>query len=208
MPMTPLFFGQSTLVTAIGRGKPATLTALRKRQSGLQPCNFQGHILPTYMGMVEGLEEVGLPSDLAHFHCRNNQLALLGLQQDDFENHVAEPADTTEPIESPYSLARAPLESWRQNWLINKKIPLRAGFRPTLSHEAGIRKMRFPSPILFVNIYSSPARLRSFLLPVHRARKSLRRHPGISKPDSARPSLSAGWIVSASPRCTGFQPCN
>ena len=87
--MTPLFFGQSTLVTAIGRGKPATLTALREGESGLQPCHFQGHHLPTYMGMVEGLEEVTLPSDLAHFHCRNNQLALLGLQQDDFESHVA-----------------------------------------------------------------------------------------------------------------------
>ena len=87
--MIPLLFGHSTLVTAIGRGKSAHMTALREQQSGLQPCHFQGNNLPTYMGMVEGLEEVYFPPNLSRFDCRNNQLALLGLQQDDFESHIA-----------------------------------------------------------------------------------------------------------------------
>lgn len=42
------------------------------------------------MGRVKGLEEVSLKSSLSKFTCRNNQLALLGLQQDGFENEIAE----------------------------------------------------------------------------------------------------------------------
>lgn len=42
------------------------------------------------MGRVKGLEEVSLNSSLSQFTCRNNQLALLGLQQDGFENEIAE----------------------------------------------------------------------------------------------------------------------
>lgn len=88
--MIPLSFGHSTLVTAIGHGKLAHMKALREQRSGLQPCHFQGNNLPTYMGMVEGLEDVPFPSSLSRFHCRNNQLALLGLQQDGFESYIAE----------------------------------------------------------------------------------------------------------------------
>lgn len=87
--MTPLWFGHSTLVTAVGRGKQAHLSALQERRSGLRPCEFDGRKLPTYMGRVEGLEEVSLKSSLSHFNCRNNQLALLGLQQDSFEDQIA-----------------------------------------------------------------------------------------------------------------------
>ena len=88
--MTPLYFGHATLVSSIGRGKQAHLAALQERQSGLRPCDFEGRRLPTYMGMVEGLEKVSLKSSLSHFTCRNNQLALLGLQQDGFESQIAE----------------------------------------------------------------------------------------------------------------------
>ncbi len=88
--MTPLYFGHATLVSSIGRGKQAHLTALQERQSGLRPCDFEGRRLPTYMGMVDGLEEVSLISSLNHFTCRNNRLALLGLQQDGFEDQIAE----------------------------------------------------------------------------------------------------------------------
>ena len=41
------------------------------------------------MGRVEGLEGVSLKSSLSHFTCRNNQLALLGLQQDGFEDRIS-----------------------------------------------------------------------------------------------------------------------
>ena len=88
--MTPLYFGNATLVSSIGRGRQAHLSALQERQSGLQPCDFEGRKLPTYMGRVEGVEEISLKSSLSHFTCRNNQLALLGLQQDGFQDQVAE----------------------------------------------------------------------------------------------------------------------
>jgi 3-oxoacyl-[acyl-carrier-protein] synthase-1 len=87
--MIPLYFGHATMVSSIGRGRQAHLSALQERQSGLLPCDFEGKTLPTYMGRVQGLEEVVLNSSLSHFTCRNNQLALLGLQQDGFEDHIA-----------------------------------------------------------------------------------------------------------------------
>jgi len=88
--MHPLTFSHATLVTAIGRGTQTHLTALQDGQSGLTPCDFEGTKLPTYMGMVEGLDNLSLDPNLSHFDCRNNRLALLGLQQDGFENHIAE----------------------------------------------------------------------------------------------------------------------
>ncbi len=87
--MTPLYFANATLVSSIGRGRTAHLAALQERQSGLQPCDFEGKKLPTYMGRVAGLEEVSLPLNLSKFTCRNNQLAFLGLQQDGFEHTVS-----------------------------------------------------------------------------------------------------------------------
>ena len=42
------------------------------------------------MGRVEGVEEVLLKPGMSHFTCRNNQLALLALQQDGFEDQMAE----------------------------------------------------------------------------------------------------------------------
>ncbi len=87
--MIPLSFAFSTLVTALGRGRRTHLTALQHEQSGLTPCDFEGTTLPTYMGMVDGLDNLSLAPDLRHFDCRNNRLAMLGLQQDDFENHIA-----------------------------------------------------------------------------------------------------------------------
>ena len=88
--MTPLYFGHATLITSVGRGKQAHLIALQERQSGLRSCDFEGKTFPTYMGMVEGLEEVSLKPSMSHFTCRNNQLAFLGLQQDGFEDQVLE----------------------------------------------------------------------------------------------------------------------
>ena len=45
--------------------------------------------LPTFIGEVEGVDAVQLPPHLARFDCRNNRLALLGLQQDGFSEGVA-----------------------------------------------------------------------------------------------------------------------
>jgi len=67
----------------------ATLAALRVQKSGLVPCAFETVTdLATYIGEVAGLDESPLPASLAEYECRNNRLALLGLQQDGFNAAV------------------------------------------------------------------------------------------------------------------------
>lgn len=60
------------------------LTAMREQRSGLTPCRFDSVDLPTFVGEVEGVDTISMRADLAEFDCRNNRLAQLGLQQDDF----------------------------------------------------------------------------------------------------------------------------
>jgi len=69
----------------MGRGLAQTLDALRARRGGLAPCSFDTVDLPTFVGEVDGVDAVTLPAPWAAFDCRNNRLALLGLQQDGFE---------------------------------------------------------------------------------------------------------------------------
>ena len=73
-----------TATSCLWRGCEATLAALRADRSGLRPCCFEGTTLPTWVGEVEGLEDVRLPDGHARYDCRNNRLAWLGLQQDGF----------------------------------------------------------------------------------------------------------------------------
>jgi 3-oxoacyl-[acyl-carrier-protein] synthase I len=82
--MTPLAISHYTLTTALGAGRQATLAALQAGRTGLAVQPFLDVELPTWIGKVEGLEEVMLPGTLEAFDCRNNQLAWLGLQQDGF----------------------------------------------------------------------------------------------------------------------------
>jgi 3-oxoacyl-[acyl-carrier-protein] synthase-1 len=89
-PMTPLALSAYTLTTANGRGVGAVSSALRARQSGLRPCDFEDAPLKTYIGRVEGVGGFSLGQDLERFDCRNNRLAWLGLQQDGFMVAVAE----------------------------------------------------------------------------------------------------------------------
>jgi 3-oxoacyl-[acyl-carrier-protein] synthase I len=77
-------------VSALGRGIGATYEALRDQRSGLQPCDFLDVKLNAYMGRVRGLETVSMGRGYEEFDCRNNRLALLGLQQDGFEQAVRE----------------------------------------------------------------------------------------------------------------------
>ena len=72
----------------MGRGNRATLEALRDRRSGLRPCDFGNADLNTWIGRVDGVEDSPITDHLAAFDCRNNRLALLGLQQDGFEEAV------------------------------------------------------------------------------------------------------------------------
>ncbi|MGQ0809835.1 MAG: beta-ketoacyl-[acyl-carrier-protein] synthase family protein [Nitrospiraceae bacterium] len=87
--MTPLALSAYTAVTALGRGIEATWHALQTRRTGLRPCDFEDVAIKTYIGRVEGLETVHLPTGLERFDCRNNRLAWLGLQQDGFQQAVA-----------------------------------------------------------------------------------------------------------------------
>ena len=89
LPLTPLWISHFTATSAIGRGAPQTLDALRQRRGGLAPCTFDTVDLPTFIGEVPGVDAVRLPAELAVFDCRNNRLAFLGLEQDGFAEAVA-----------------------------------------------------------------------------------------------------------------------
>ncbi len=86
--MKPLAISASTLTTALGAGRAATLAALQAQRSGLAPVRFESFPLPTFTGEVEGVDAVVLPDGFGAFDCRNNRLAWLGLQQDGFVDAV------------------------------------------------------------------------------------------------------------------------
>jgi 3-oxoacyl-[acyl-carrier-protein] synthase I len=88
MPALPLKITHYTLTNALGRGKSASLEALQNNRSGLQPCDLDGVDLQTWIGRVPDLESLPLPEIWQAYDCRNNRLALLGLQQDDFMQTV------------------------------------------------------------------------------------------------------------------------
>jgi len=87
--MAPLILNRYTVVSALGKGLDETYRALRNRRSGLRPCDFEDVEIKTYIGRVDGVKAVGVggrsaATGLEQFDCRNNRLALLGLQQDGF----------------------------------------------------------------------------------------------------------------------------
>lgn len=91
-PMRPLILSRYTVVSAMGNGLEETYRALQDRRSGLRPCDFEDVGIKTYIGRVEGLEDVGgsLSNGLGAFDCRNNRLALSGLEQDGFRHAALE----------------------------------------------------------------------------------------------------------------------
>ena len=82
--MTPLHVSHYTATTCLGSGLTATRAALAAKRSGLQPCRFESVDLPTWIGEVPGVDAARLPAALAAHDCRNNRLALLGLEADGF----------------------------------------------------------------------------------------------------------------------------
>ncbi len=87
--MAPLILTRYTVVSALGKGLDETYRALRNRRSGLRPCDFEDVGITTYIGRVDDVENVSIgggsaSTELEQFDCRNNRLALLGLQQDGF----------------------------------------------------------------------------------------------------------------------------
>ncbi len=84
MPITPLSITAYTLSNALGRGIQDQVVALKSAQSGLRRCDLESVDLQTWIGRVDGLEQVELPVSYQDYDCRNNRLAYLALQQDDF----------------------------------------------------------------------------------------------------------------------------
>lgn len=86
----PLAIRAYTASSALGRGLAAHFEAIDQRRSGLRANDFGRAPLPCWIGRVDGLEQpaAALPAALAAWDCRNNRLAWLGLQQDDFLEHV------------------------------------------------------------------------------------------------------------------------
>ena len=82
------YLGHETLTCALGRGKQATLDALRNRRGGLEHNDFAGSPLDTWTGLVAKLDGVALPIGMERFDCRSNRLAELALLQDGFADAV------------------------------------------------------------------------------------------------------------------------
>ena len=73
-----------TIVSALGAGVDAHRKALQTHTGGLRPCDFPGVDLSTWIGRVADLETTRVDSALSDYDCRNNRLAELCLQQDNF----------------------------------------------------------------------------------------------------------------------------
>jgi 3-oxoacyl-[acyl-carrier-protein] synthase-1 len=86
--MEPLILTGLTLSNALGLGIDATARSLVESKSGLIPCDFDHAEIDTYIGKVKGLEDSPVVESLMEFDCRNNRLAQLTLQQDNFKNIV------------------------------------------------------------------------------------------------------------------------
>ncbi|MBL4648015.1 MAG: beta-ketoacyl-[acyl-carrier-protein] synthase family protein [Gammaproteobacteria bacterium] len=86
--MNKIKLSHYTATTCLGAGLQPMLAALQQQQSGLQRCNFPDTDLNTFIGRVTDLETIQLPQHLQQFSCRNNHLAYLALQQDQFLTKV------------------------------------------------------------------------------------------------------------------------
>lgn len=86
--MKPLLLTHFTATSCIGRGLQQTLDALRHGRGGLKLCDFETVDLATFIGEVDGVDEVKMAAGMADFNCRNNRLAQLGLEQDGFNDAV------------------------------------------------------------------------------------------------------------------------
>ncbi|MDF1749513.1 MAG: beta-ketoacyl-[acyl-carrier-protein] synthase family protein [Alphaproteobacteria bacterium] len=79
-----------TCVNAAGIGVDGLLQALRENRGGLLRPDGNLSDLDTYVGQVDGVDSVSLPSNLAQFDCRNNRLAELALGHSDFADQVVQ----------------------------------------------------------------------------------------------------------------------
>lgn len=86
--MKPLLLSHFTVTSCIGIGLQQTLDSLQQARQALKPCDFETVELPTFIGEVEGVNDVKMRDEMAEYDCRNNRLAQLGLEQDGFSDAV------------------------------------------------------------------------------------------------------------------------
>ena len=91
-PMLPLAITAFTATTALGPGLQAQSDGLAASCSGLRRNDFSHTPLDTWIGRVDGLEDMPLPADAAVWECRNNRLAWLAMNQDGFAQAAREAA--------------------------------------------------------------------------------------------------------------------
>ena len=95
--MRALLVNKFTATSCIGKGLTATLESLINQRSGLKSCKFETVDIETHIGEVGGVDAVRLPENLRNFDCRNNRLAELALQQDEFLDAVQQAAERWGP---------------------------------------------------------------------------------------------------------------
>jgi 3-oxoacyl-[acyl-carrier-protein] synthase-1 len=83
-----LVIGSYTATSAAGIGLSEMSESISARRTGLRRNDLDACDLDTWIGRVEGVEAVMLPGNLEHLQSRNNQLAWLGLKQDNFLEYV------------------------------------------------------------------------------------------------------------------------
>ena len=86
--MKPLLLSQFTATSCIGTGLSATLAALEAQRSGLVQCDFDNVDLDTWIGRVDGVDDIAMKAGMEDWDCRNNRLLQLALEQDGFGDAV------------------------------------------------------------------------------------------------------------------------
>jgi 3-oxoacyl-[acyl-carrier-protein] synthase-1 len=87
---SPLVLSSLCVASALGAGQAETWDAIRAGRSALSPCTFDSLPIAAFAGAVPALDDAALAGKWAAFDCRNNRLAELALQQDGFEEAVAQ----------------------------------------------------------------------------------------------------------------------
>lgn len=83
--MKPLPMTASTLTNACGVGTTDVRSMLIRGETGLTANDFEpAAVLDTWIGRVRRIDAVRVASEYALYDCRNNRLAQLALEQDDF----------------------------------------------------------------------------------------------------------------------------
>jgi len=86
--MKSLAVTAKTIVNSCGVGEMAMLEALTSNRSGLTQQGYKGLDFDTWLGKVDDIESVEIEPELRRYTCRNNQLARLALDTDNFRTSV------------------------------------------------------------------------------------------------------------------------